>query len=271
MSRRLLAGVLLTLAIGGMAASAAEKKPEKEKPVPITDPAIVECKVPFKPATSLGGPGNSQPVAPALVGPELADLAKAKTVTAAKGAVAIDVPNGKITLAADRTHNSRADIPLATMPGRKYIVTFDVSGGSVNRKVGTTSNGNQLALQALASAAGSTLTFVATGESSWLNFNKTTGSVIVSNISVKEASAAASSGTANEEQIQNFYTAVRRYQAQLADYRSCIEAKRQVATTAGDRVQLDALNKSYDQSVDDETAVVTAFNETLKAYRARKP
>jgi len=134
MLRSFLASVILALGmVGAMAASAADKPKDKEKPVPITDPAIVECKVPFRPATDING------------------------------------------------------------------------------------------------------------------------------------------ATATEEQIENFYNAVRRYQDQLSEYRGCLDKKRQAAETAGDRVQLDALNKAYDQSVEDETQVVTAFNETLKAYRARKP
>jgi hypothetical protein len=76
--------------------------------------------------------------------------------------------------------------------------------------------------------------------------------------------------TATEQQIENFYNAVRRYQDQLAEYRGCLDKKRQAAETAGDQLTVDAMNKAYDQSVDDETAVVNAFNATLKAYRARK-
>ncbi len=135
MSRQVLAGVILALGlVGAMAAAAAEKPKEKEKPIPITDPAIVECKVPFKPATNIDG------------------------------------------------------------------------------------------------------------------------------------------ATATEGQIENFYNAVRRYQDQLAEYRGCIDKKRQVAQTAGDQVQMDALNKAYDQSVDDETEVVTAFQRDPQGLpRAQAP
>lgn len=77
--------------------------------------------------------------------------------------------------------------------------------------------------------------------------------------------------TASEEQINAYYAAVRRYQEQLADYRACLNKKIEAAKNAGDRVQLEALNKLYDDSVTNEEQVVGAFNAALKAYKERHP
>lgn len=77
--------------------------------------------------------------------------------------------------------------------------------------------------------------------------------------------------TATEEQINAYYSAVRRYQEQLADYRACLDKKIEAAKAADDRVQLEALNKLYDDSVTSEEQVVGAFNAALKAYRERHP
>jgi len=77
--------------------------------------------------------------------------------------------------------------------------------------------------------------------------------------------------TASEEQINAYYAAVRRYQEQLADYRACLNKKIEAANNAGDRVQLEALNKQYDESVTSEEQVVGAFNAAYKAYRERHP
>ncbi|MFO1187209.1 MAG: hypothetical protein U1E87_07005 [Alphaproteobacteria bacterium] len=77
--------------------------------------------------------------------------------------------------------------------------------------------------------------------------------------------------TATEEQINAFYAAVRRYQEQLGDYRACLDKKIEAAKAAGDRVQIEALSKQYDESVTNEEQVVGAFNAALKAYRERHP
>jgi hypothetical protein len=77
--------------------------------------------------------------------------------------------------------------------------------------------------------------------------------------------------SATEEQINANYSAVRRYQEQLATYRACIDKKIEAAKKADDRVQLDALNKQYDDSITSEEQIVNAFNAALNAYKARGP
>jgi hypothetical protein len=77
--------------------------------------------------------------------------------------------------------------------------------------------------------------------------------------------------SATEEQINASYSAVRRYQEQLAKYRACIDKKIEAADKAGDRVQLAALNKQYDESITAEELVVNAFNTAFNANKARRP
>jgi tetratricopeptide (TPR) repeat protein len=76
---------------------------------------------------------------------------------------------------------------------------------------------------------------------------------------------------ATEEQVDAYYSAVRRYQEQLAAYRACIDKKIEAAKKAGDRVQLEALNKQYDDSISSEEQVVNAFNAAFNAYKALRP
>lgn len=68
------------------------------------------------------------------------------------------------------------------------------------------------------------------------------------------------------QQVEKLYLAVRHYQEKLAVYRACLEAKLGAAQKSGDSAQAAAWLKAHDQSVDDETLVVSGFNTTLNTF-----
>lgn len=67
--------------------------------------------------------------------------------------------------------------------------------------------------------------------------------------------------SASERDVFNAFHAVKSYQRDLAAYRDCLDS------ASGNDARRDAL---FNESVDQEQELVTAFNEVLSVFRARR-
>jgi len=76
---------------------------------------------------------------------------------------------------------------------------------------------------------------------------------------------------ASMDELLSAQTAVKGYQANLADYRSCLNDERlkQDMETEEGKAAVVALNVKHNESVDAEEQVGVQFNDAVKAYKAR--
>ncbi len=74
--------------------------------------------------------------------------------------------------------------------------------------------------------------------------------------------------TATEDQMVALAKRVKRYQAQLAAYRACLDPQMNAAKDSGDNARDSDIVKKYNDSVSAETEVVNAYNTILAAHRA---
>jgi hypothetical protein len=75
---------------------------------------------------------------------------------------------------------------------------------------------------------------------------------------------------ASEEQLIETVTAIKSYQEEQNTYRQCLAAEESALGDAITPEQKGALLQSYNDSVAQEEQVVTAWNETLRAFKARQ-
>lgn len=76
---------------------------------------------------------------------------------------------------------------------------------------------------------------------------------------------------ATQDEVQATFDSIKRYQTQLVEYRSCLDDKIAAAKAAEDKDAVTALTDAYNASVDEETAVVEAFNVEYQKFKAKKP
>lgn len=84
--------------------------------------------------------------------------------------------------------------------------------------------------------------------------------------------------TASKEQVIAAQKAVKAYQADMVNYRECIDAESTARIAELEIGQADeetinnsrmAAAKKYNASVDDEELIVALFNEAVRAYKAK--
>jgi len=74
--------------------------------------------------------------------------------------------------------------------------------------------------------------------------------------------------TATEDQMLALAKRVKRYQAQLATYRACLDPQMNAAKDSGDTAKDSEIVQQYNDSVNSETEVVDAYNKILAQHRA---
>lgn len=94
-----------------------------------------------------------------------------------------------VTTFGDGVNTVTFDASFPTAVGYTYTLSFDLLTAAINVKIGTAKGGTSLLSVVSSPGTGLKLQFTATGSTTWLRFDKTTGTAALKNISVQSAGA----------------------------------------------------------------------------------
>lgn len=114
-----------------------------------------------------------------LTGLTLTELSTHAWYSGGPGAVSIS-DNNTFSLAGTGTTTTFVHRPIPTIAGREYLWTFNVSGGTPQRQVGSVFSGSDLASLATCTTGVNSVRFPATSHQAWLRVQQTASSSTIS-------------------------------------------------------------------------------------------